>query len=116
MPGSFAGLYSLPKYLRLSTTDQTNLLGGDLSAPGNTGQSAVQYGNLFIDNLYGTQTAYTYDVTNYLQAQLATTTTNKNGLLVLPPNQSVNFNRILIANGLNTNFKTQVKIYYASVK
>ena len=116
LPGSFAGLYSLPKYLRLSTTDQTNLLGGDLSAPGNTGQSAVQYGNLFIDNLYGTQTAYTYDVTNYLQAQLATTTTNKNGLLVLPPNQSVNFNRILIANGLNTNFKTQVKIYYASVK
>lgn len=116
VPGSFTDYYRLPPRLRLSTTDQNNYLGGDLSAGGGGGASAVQYGNLFIDNLYGAQTAYTYDLTGYLQAQIGITTTNKNGLLVLPPNQAGIFNRILIANGNTTNYKSQVNIYYASVK
>lgn len=116
VPGSYAGFYTLPPRLRLSATDQNNLLGADLSGASASGAAAVQYGNLYIDNLYGAQTAYTYDLTNYLQAQLSTTTTNQNGLLVLPPAQATLFNRILIANGNTTNYKTQVNIYYASVK
>ena len=40
---------------------------------------------------------------------------NKNGLLILPPNPSVTFNRVLIGDGKNTDGKTQLKIYYASV-
>lgn len=112
---SFLGYYTLPPALRLSTTDQTNLLGPDLTITGGT-STIVQYGNLFIDNLYGAQTAYTYDVTNYLLAQLANTETNQNGLLVLPPNATAIFNRLLIANSTNSTNKTQLKIYYASVK
>ena len=113
---SFLGPYQLPPYLRLSTTDQNNLLGSDISAPNTTGASAVQYGNLFIDNLYGTNTEYTYDITSYLQAQIAITEINQNGLIVSPPNAAATFNRILIANGAVTNNKTQVNIYYAAVK
>lgn len=112
---SFSGYYQLPPNLRLSSTDQTNLLGPDLTITGGT-SSVVQYGNLYIDNLYGAQTAYTYDVTNYLLAQLANTETNQNGLLVLPPNATAIFNRLLIANTANSTNKTQLKIYYASVK
>lgn len=112
---SFLNYYRLPSALRLSATDQTNLLGTDLSSY--VGSSAVvQYGNLYIDNLYGTSTAYTYDITSYLQAQLANTEAYKNGLLVLPPNATVIFNRLLIANAANGTNKTQVKIYYAAVK
>ena len=112
---SFTNFYQLPPYLRLSATDQNNQLGTDLTFVSGT-SSAVQYGNLFIDNLYGAQTAYTYDVTGYLQTQLANTQVNKNGLLVLPPNGNVIFNRMLIANNANSTNKTQLKIYYASVK
>ncbi|MEO6356748.1 MAG: DUF4270 family protein [Ferruginibacter sp.] len=112
---SFLSYYSLPPGLRLSATDQTNLLGTDLTTI--IGSSAVvQYGNLYIDNLYGTSTAYTYDITSYLQALLPNTEASKNGLLVLPPNATVIFNRLLIANAANGANKTQVKIYYAAVK
>lgn len=112
---SFLGYYNLPPYLRLSATDQTNQLGTDLTSFIGT-TATVQYGNLYIDNLYGANTAYTYDITAYLQAQLPNTEVNKNGLLVLPSTANIVFNRLLIANTANGNNKTQVKIYYASVK
>ena len=115
LQNSYQGNYHLPSRLRLSVTDQNNYLGSDLTVSSGS-SNVVQYGNLFIDNLYGTQTAYTYDITNYLQAQMATTGTNQNGLLILPNGQAATFNRILIADGTNTNNKTEVKIYYASIK
>ncbi len=114
--GSFIAPYSLPPYLRLSGTNKTNLFGSDLTGASSTGASAVQYGQLIIDNLYGTETAYTYDITNYLQAQIAIADDNANGLLVSPPNPTATFNRILITNAADAKYKTQVKIYYASVK
>ncbi len=113
---SFLSYYSLPLRLRLNATDQTNLLGTDLSTYVGS-SSTVQYGNLYIDNLYGTSTAYTYDITSYLQALLVShSDLVKNGLLVLPPAPNTIFSRLLIANGASTINKTQVKIYYASVK
>ena len=114
---SFTGIYRLPPYLRLAVTDQYNLIGANLSLASSASASNVQYGNLYIDNLYGTSTEYTYDVTSYLQAQIATSLNNQNGLLILPPNPTAIFNRVLIANGVNNAaVKTVVKIYYASVK
>ena len=113
---SFIAPYNLPPYLRLSSTNKTNSFGPDLIGPSSTGAASVQYGHLIIDNLYGTETAYTYDVTNYLQAQIAITDGNLDGLLVSPPNPTATFNRILITNAANAKYKTQVKIYYASVK
>ena len=113
---SFLNFYNLPPFLRLNATNQTNLPGNDLSAQTGSG-SSVQYGNLYIDNLYGTNTAYTYDITSYMQSLLLSNSDLiKNGLLVLPPAPNITFNRILIANGANSINKTQVKIYYASVK
>jgi len=110
---SYQDPYTLPPILHLAATDLNNQIGPFLS--GNSA-SAVQTGNLVVDNLDGLQTAYTYDVTSYLQSQLLLTTNNVDGLLVLPPNQAAIFNRVLIANGANATYKTQVNIYYASVK
>ncbi|MEO5890750.1 MAG: DUF4270 family protein [Ferruginibacter sp.] len=109
--------YALPPLLRLSQTDQYNVLGTDLSAYSSAeAATAIQYGNLSIDNLYGTQTAYTYDITTYLQAQIARTDINKNGLLLLPPNPTQIFNRVLVGDKLNKESQSEVKIYYATVK
>ena len=113
---SSLGYYNLPPYLRLSLTDQANLLGANLAIATSATATSVQYGNLYKDNLYGTQTTYTYDVTNYLQTQIAIALNNQNGLLISPPNNTAIFNRLLIADGTNSTNKTQVKIYYAAVK
>ncbi|MCW3093323.1 MAG: hypothetical protein JWP81_4392 [Ferruginibacter sp.] len=114
---SFTVPYTLPPGLRLSQTDQYNLPGTDLSASSSSaGTLATQYGNLYIDNLYGTETAYTYDITTYLQEQIAKTDINKDGVLVLDPNPGQRFDRVMIADGKNAEVKSQVKIYYATVK
>jgi len=114
---SFAGYFTLPPSLRLSQTDQYNLPGTDLSAYStSSATTAIEYGNLFIDNLYGTQTAYTYDITTYLQQQIQNTDVNKNGLLLLPPDQGQVFNRVVIGDRLNKESQSEVKIYYATVK
>jgi hypothetical protein len=114
---SFTSYYALPPNLRLSTTDQYNLPGADLTAyVSSTGAYNVQYGSLYIDQLYGNETAYTYDVTAYLQAEIAKTDNNKDGLLVLPPGPTQTFNRIMIGDRNNPESKSQVKIYYATVK
>lgn len=112
---SFLGYYSLPTQLELSSTDKNNLLGSSLTIVSGS-SSVIQYGSLYIDNLYGTGTSYVYDVTTYLQAQMANTEVNKNGLLALPPGASTIFNRLLVADAANGTNRTQLKIYYAAVK
>lgn len=115
--GSFENYYTLPPQLRLSTTDQYNLPGADLTAySSSTSSYAAQYGNLYIDRLYGTQTSYSYDVTAYLQDLLTKTDNSKYGVLLLPPDPTQVFNRVMIGDGQHAESKSEVKIYYATVK
>lgn len=118
MAKSYPYPYQLPPYLQLSTTDQYNEPGTPLLDPNSsTSQSQVpQYGNLFIDNLYGTGTQYIYDVSSYLQEQIQIERNNQNGLLILPPNPTSIFNRVVIGDSKNTTSQTQLKVYYASVQ
>ena len=77
--GSFNNFYSLPPVLQAATTDGGNEPGAALTTVTGT-VSATETGNLTIDNVYGTGTNYTYDVTAYLQQQIAIAANNKNGL------------------------------------
>ncbi len=114
---SYPTAFPLPARLGLVTTDNANQPGAYLTAYDNaSGQFTAQFGNLKIDNLYGTATAYTYDITAYLQEQIAITTNNKNGLLLLADNPTSAFNRVAIGDGTNAEGKTKLIIYYASVK
>ena len=108
---------TLPPSLRLSTTNSLNQFIGDIVAASG-GSGAVQYGNLYIDNLNSTGTEYTYDLTPYIKSILNNSTAIDNGLLISPPspdyqNQS---NRVLIGDNLNPNGKTQLLIFYAAVQ
>ena len=112
---SYLPYYTLPPQLMLSTTDQYNLPGATLTVTNPlTGATSSQYGNLFIDNVYGTGTVYTYDVTSYLQSQIAITQNNKNGLLMIPPSPALTFNRVIAGDSKNTLNKTILKVYYVS--
>ncbi len=110
---SYSSVYQLPPQLGLSATDQYNLPGSFLSLINpSTGTATTQTGNLFIDYIYGTGTVYTYDLTSYLQSQIAITQNNKNGLLLVPLSPSLTLNRVLVDNSNNPTTKTQLKVYY----
>lgn len=112
------GLYQLPPELRLSTTTQLNQIGDDLSIVESNGSSTVQNGNLVVDDLYGENTIYSYDISSYLRGVIADGTINANGLLLLPAASTFDtrFGRVVIGNGANTNGKMELQIIYAAVQ
>jgi hypothetical protein len=116
--GSYQGVYSLPPQLRLSQTTQLNQVGTDVTQINSDGTAVSQTGNLVIDDLYGSNTAYTYDVTSYLRGLVTDATINNNGLLLIPPSPALEtqFNRLIVGDGSNGEAKTQLFIWYASVQ
>jgi len=118
LKGSYNTTYSLPPSLRLSQTTQLNQLGADLTYLDAANVAQTQLGGLSIDYLYGENTAYTYDVTNFVISEINTDAFTKNGLLLLPPapQYTTNFNRVAIGNMNNKNGNIQLQIFYASVQ
>lgn len=116
--GSYEGVHkTLPASLRLSATDKDNLLGSDLVSYSGT-SAQVQTGNLFIDGLAPKNTAYTYDVTSYLQQQISLLTINENGLLLAPPSPRhiTAFDRLMVGDNNNVNGQMKLTIYYLAIK
>jgi hypothetical protein len=114
--------YTLPSQLRMSVTNTAaNDIGNDLVTATSSGGTSTQYGSLYIDYLYGINTAYTYDITNYIKSQLSTNAFypgNHYGLLLSPPSGSFEslFNRALIGNDKNTSVKIELQIIYAAIQ
>ncbi|MBS1562877.1 MAG: hypothetical protein JST39_00755, partial [Bacteroidetes bacterium] len=121
IPGSYGynGRFRMPPQLVASTTDAVNEPGGNLTSNA-SGTTTTETGNLFIDYQNYSNTAYTYDVTSYLIAQLALTNNYQgNGLLMIPPSGSRNSNldRLVIGDSKypDVNARVGLKIYYVSV-
>jgi len=112
--GTFDNLYYLPDSLKLSTTNITNTAGTSLQ----NSAGSVQYGSLQIDDVYGLNTYYSYDITSYLTSALASTVNAGDGLLLTPPTNSYDtrFSRLLIGDALNSKSKIQLVLYYLSIK
>ncbi len=113
---SFNGLYPLPPVLLGAQTDGANEPGSPITAV-TSGSAQTESGSLFIDNVSGLNTSYSYDVTRYLQQEIATATVNKDGLLLIPAADTryASFNRLLIGNAQNLKNKLQLNLYYVSV-
>ena len=112
--GSYLGYYQLPDSLRLTSTNTNNDYGTDLTYS----DGSVQYGSLNLDDLYGENTAYTYDVTDYLTSQAAVSDINENGLLLRPAADALTtrFKRAIIGDGSNTKTRISLQIYYLTVQ
>lgn len=67
-PGTFSYPYSIPSTLQMYTSNSDNNLDGVLMDE--TGQSQ-QTGNLYIDELYGEKTNYSFNITNFVNEILA---------------------------------------------
>lgn len=116
--GSYGGIYQLPPQLRLSQTTQLNQLGSDITSRSSDRSVASQTGSLYIDDLYGSGTAYTYDVTEYLRSIISNSAINNNGLLLIPPSPALEtqFNRVVVGDAKHQLSKTQLILLYAAVQ
>lgn len=115
--GSYNYSFMLPPQLGAYATNINNGVGAALGANGSLGSSSPQYGDLKVDWLYGQDTYYTYDVTVYVQQQLAVSGDNTNGLLFTPPGTAYNtsFNRVVFGDNKSER-PMKLKLYYISVQ
>jgi len=101
--------YSLPQAMELRLTDDDNYITGTpLTAGGET-----QYGSLYIDNLYGQNTGYTYDVTSFVNLLLSEGVFSKRALVLFPlaSNTLSTDQRLLIGNSASKTKAIQLKLY-----
>ncbi len=83
-PGSYTTTWRLPPQLSLYSTDQNN----EPSVPQvNPATGGLQTGNMTVDFLNPLNTFYSYDVTNFVKAQIINNavTANQDGLLLAVP-------------------------------
>lgn len=115
---SYDGRYALPSLLRLSVTDQNNGFNGDIGTYAYNGSFVQQTGNLFIDKLYGDNTYYTYDISNFIKQQVRTVGDNNLGVLVVPTSDrlATQMQRVIFGAQNNPTGKMVLEVYYATVK
>jgi len=101
--------YSLPKVLNLYTTDDNNNPIGLITDP-STG--ITEQGNLVIDYLYGENTAYSFDITAFINSKIKEGQFSTSALM-LENTQEFNDGSIqrLIINDQSNNKSIQLKLY-----
>jgi hypothetical protein len=117
VPGSFSQIWRLPPAVGIYVTDLNNLIGPPLPA---VGVASTQTGNLVLDYFNPLNTAYTYDVTNFVKVQITnpSPTASQTGLMlsVPAPANTAAFNRLMVAD--QTYPLTQqisLSVYYISL-
>jgi hypothetical protein len=97
----------LPNPLFLATTDASNIAGSQLLDT--TGQS-VQYRAPSIDDVYGINTNYTFNITSYINALINTPGSGENGLFIIEDaaSSSKQINRAVIGGRLNETYQTKL--------
>ncbi|HEY8893649.1 MAG TPA: DUF4270 family protein [Niastella sp.] len=97
----------LPNPLFLATTDASNIAGSQLLDT--TGQS-VQYRAPVIDDLYGVNTNYSFNITSYINALMNTPGSGENGLFIIEDaaSSSKQLNRAVIGGRLNETYQTKL--------
>lgn len=97
----------LPSPLFLATTDASNIAGSQLLDT--TGQS-VQFRAPSIDDLYGVNTNYTFNITSYVNALINTPGSAENGLFIIEDaaSSSKQINRAVIGSRQNETYQTKL--------
>lgn len=104
--------YTLPPSVEMHLTDDDNGINGSALAYVYGSSSYAQNGNLYIDYLYGESTAYTYDVTSYVNTVIAEGAFSRKALLMVPPpgNSTAGDQRLIIGNN-HSGGSVKLKLY-----
>jgi hypothetical protein len=105
----------LPNPLYLKTTDASNIPGGALADT--TGQG-IQYRSPVIDELYGINTTYTFNVTSYISALLNTSGKADNGLFILgaDPYSAKQIDRGVFGSRQNATYQTKLVLNILTIE
>ena len=117
VPGSMTTQWRVPPTLGIYTTDQNNELGIPVPA---IGLSGAQTGNLTLNYFAPLTTAYTYDVTAFIKAQITNNASNSTDLglmLSVPsPTNVTDWRRLVIADQTYpVNQRVLLNVYYISL-
>ena len=117
LAGSFTTTYTLPPQVGVYTTDLHNLIISPLPA---VGTATAQTGNLALNYFLPLQTAYNYDVTNFVASQIVNTApgADSNGLILSIPSPAgdATFKRLVIADqSYPANQRIILSVYYISL-
>lgn len=116
--GSYNKIYRLPNYIRLSETNLSNQPGIDVGIYTYQGGFIPETGNLFYDDLYGENTSYTFNITNFIKNQSDNFGENNSALLLLPlPNIfNTTLERVVLNDGTKKQNPLKLEIYYAVIQ
>ncbi len=109
-PASYSAPYQLPGTLYLYKTDETNYQTGAVYEDATN--ATLQTGSLTIDNLYGKETYYSYDITSFINDKIAEGQFSKSALLLY--HSTGNFDKALqrlIVNNQSGSNPVQLKLY-----
>jgi hypothetical protein len=97
----------LPAPLKMQMTDLSNNAGNEL--PDSTGQALLQSFPV-IDDVYGINTTYSFNITSYINALINTPGTAENGMFILEqnPEAATQINRAIIGSLQNANYQTKL--------
>ena len=106
--------YRLPDQLYMAQTDATNSINAQLP---DTISGVAQYRAPVIDYIYGLNTAYTFNITSYINALLNTGGTAENGIFLLqePPTASKQINRGVFGSSQNVQYQTKLVLTIMTV-
>lgn len=98
-------------YSQYNTPEKLTICGVDHL---NNVTDTVGYGTLNIDRLYPENTSYTYDVSAYCTTMQSANIHDYRGLMLVPSYSDylTQFNRLVIGDGTNAQYRAQLKIYY----
>jgi hypothetical protein len=104
--------YTLPADIEMRLTDDQNSINGTPLYFLYGTETYVQTGSLNIDNLYGENTAYTYDVTSFVNTVISEGVFSKKALIMHPASANAlsNDQRLLIGNS-KTALAVKLKLY-----
>jgi hypothetical protein len=97
--------FKLPPDLYLATTNGTNMIGS--TVPDST-LSSTQIASPVIDEIFGENTYYRFNVTNNINSILTTAGTEDAGFFLLETNNPMQVDRAVIGNNKQPLFKTQL--------
>ncbi|MDP4263484.1 MAG: DUF4270 family protein [Bacteroidota bacterium] len=102
--------YRLPSPIYLSQTDESNVVGSPV--PDSTG-SGIGYATPVIDDLYGQDNYYRFNVTPYINRLLTTTGSENQGFFVMRDvsASSMNVDRLVLNNSFHGNQSSRLLLY-----